>query len=73
MDELLDILDLFVDLGLDSVVVWLLRLLGFVTLIAGVALWLFADIGLVVPAVLVVLGIVLLTVPGLLFEVLELA
>ncbi len=71
MDELLDILDLFSDLGLDGVVVWLFRLLGFVATLAGVALWLFADVGLLIPAVLIIIGIILLVVPGLLFELLE--
>lgn len=73
MDELLDVLDLVADLGLDGVVVWLFRLVGFVMILAGIALWLFADVGLLVPAALVVVGLVLLTVPGLLFEALELA
>lgn len=71
MDELLDILDLFADLGLDGLVVWLFRLLGFVAILAGVALWLFADVGLLIPAVLIIIGIILLVVPGLLFELLE--
>ena len=73
MDELLDIVDLFADLGLDGVVVWLFRLLGFVTILAGIALWLFADIGLLIPAALVGIGLILLVVPGLLLELLELA
>jgi hypothetical protein len=71
MDEILDVLDLFADLGLDGVVVWLFRLLGFVLVLAGIALWLLADIGILVPAALVVVGFLLLVVPGLVFELLE--
>lgn len=73
MDELLDILDLFADLGLDGVVAWLFRLLGVVTILAGAALWLFADVGILIPAALIIVGLILLVVPGLLFELLELA
>ncbi|MFB6132814.1 MAG: hypothetical protein ABEJ44_05350 [Halanaeroarchaeum sp.] len=43
-------------------------------IIAGLGLWLFTDMGLlVVPGVLVVVGLVLLVVPGAVLALLELA
>lgn len=66
LDEALEVLDLVADSGLDGVVTWLLRLLGLLALLAGVGLWLFAELRLLVPALLVVGGLVLLVAPSVL-------
>ncbi|NEU57943.1 hypothetical protein [Halorussus sp. MSC15.2] len=71
MDEALEVLDLVADSGLDGVVTWLLRLLGLLVLLAGVGLWLFAEVGLLVPALLVGGGIVLLVAPSVLLALAE--
>lgn len=74
MDELLEVVDVVADLGLEGVVSWILRVVGLLVLLAGVGLWLLTDMGLlVVPAALIVVGIVLLVVPSVLVEFAELA
>ncbi|NHN57478.1 MULTISPECIES: hypothetical protein [Halorussus] len=74
MDEALEVVDVLADSGLEGVVTWLLRLVGLVAVLAGVGLWLFTEMGLlVVPALLIVGGLALLVVPGLLFALAELA
>lgn len=74
MDEALEVVDVLADSGLEGVVTWLLRLVGLVVLLAGAGLWLFTDAGLlVVPALLMVGGLVLLAAPGLLLALAELA
>lgn len=74
MDEALELVDVLADAGLEGVFVWLLRLLGLVALLAGLGLWLFTDAGLLVlPAVLIVTGLVLLVVPGVLLALAEVA
>lgn len=73
MDELLDILDLVVDTGLEGAVTWIFRILGVIAILAGIGLWLFTDLGLLVPGILVVGGIVLVAIPGILVELTELA
>ena len=74
MDEALEVVDVLADSGLEGVVTWLLRLVGLVTVLAGVSLWLFTDLGLlVVPALLMVGGLVLLIAPSLLLALAELA
>ena len=70
MDELLDVIDLVADVG--ELAGWLFRLLGVVAILAGVGLWLFTDVILLVPAVLVVLGLALLVVPEILLAFVEL-
>ena len=70
MDELLDVIDLVADVG--ELAGWLFRLLGVVAILAGVGLWLFTDVTLLVPAVLVVLGLALLVVPEILLAFVEL-
>lgn len=72
MDEALEVLDLVADSGLDGVVTWLLRLLGLLAVLAGVSLWLFAEVGLLVPALLVGSGLVLLVAPSILLALAEL-
>jgi hypothetical protein len=74
MDEALEVVDLLADSGLEGVVTWLLRLVGLVVLLAGVGLWLFTEMGLlVVPALLIVVGLVLLVAPSVLLALAELA
>lgn len=74
MDELIEVADVLVDGGLDGVVTTLVRLVGLVALLAGAGVWLLTDAGLlVVPAALLLAGVVLLAVPGVLVGLLELA
>jgi hypothetical protein len=74
MDEALEAAELVADSELEGVVVWLLRLVGLLALGAGLALWLFTDAGLLVlPALLVLAGLVLLVAPSLLLALAELA
>ena len=74
MDEALEAAEVVADSGLEGVVVWLLRLLGVVAVLAGLGLWLLTDAGLLVlPALLIVVGIVLIAVPSLLHAFAELA
>lgn len=74
MDEALEIVDLLADSGVEGAVTWLLRLVGAVAVLAGVGLWLFTEMGLlVVPALLIAGGVVLLVAPSVLFALAELA
>lgn len=74
MDEALEVVDLLADSGLEGVVTWLLRLVGLLALLAGIGLWLFTSMGLlVVPALLMVVGLVLLVAPSVLLALAELA
>jgi hypothetical protein len=74
MDEVLEIVDVLADFGLEGVFTWLLRLLGFLAVVAGLGYWLLTDSGLLVlPALLIVVGMVLLAVPGILLAIVELA
>lgn len=74
MDEALEVVDLLADSGFEGIVVWLLRLVGLVALLAGLAMWLFTDAGLlVVPAVLILAGLVTLAAPSVLLLLAELA
>ncbi|WP_321111738.1 hypothetical protein [Halorussus salinisoli] len=51
---------------------WLFRLVGSVAVLAGVGLWLFTETGLVVPAVLILVGLALLVAPSVLLALPEL-
>lgn len=74
MDEALDVVDVLADSGLEGAITWLLRVVGLVALLAGLGLWLLTDAGLLVlPAVLIVAGLVLLLVPSILLALTELA
>ncbi|MFC7027634.1 hypothetical protein ACFQJ5_08570 [Halomicroarcula sp. GCM10025324] len=74
MDEVLDVVDVVADSGLEGIVTWLLRLVGLLAVLAGLGLWLLTDMGLlVVPALLVVVGLVLLVAPSVLLLAAELA
>ncbi|MFB6101469.1 MAG: hypothetical protein ABEJ73_02775 [Haloplanus sp.] len=74
MDEALEVVDLIADSGLEDAITWALRFVGLLAILAGLGLWLFTDMGLlVVPALLIVVGIVLLVVPSILLVAAELA
>jgi hypothetical protein len=74
MDEALEALELVAESGLEGAVVWLLRVLGIVAVLAGLGLWLFTDAGLLVlPALLLVVGVVLVAAPSVLLALAELA
>jgi hypothetical protein len=73
MDEVLDVAEVVADSELEAAFVWLLRLLGLLAVLAGLGLWLFTEAGLfVLPAVLVVAGLVLLVAPNVLLMFAEL-
>jgi hypothetical protein len=74
MDEVLEVVDVVADSGLEGVVTWLLRLLGLVALIAGLGLWLLTEAGLLwLPAILILVGLVLLAAPSVLLVLAEFA
>jgi len=77
MDELLEVagtLETLGDLGLDGVFTWVLRIIGLILMLAGIGLWLFTNMGLlVIPAALIAVGLVLLIAPSILLLVAELA
>ncbi|MFD1586988.1 hypothetical protein ACFR9U_08330 [Halorientalis brevis] len=73
MDEALEVLEVAEQFGLDGVVSWVLRAVGFLLVLAGLGLWLFTDAGLlVVPAALLVVGVLLLVATEALFVLVEL-
>lgn len=73
MDELLDVMDLAADAGLEGAITWLFRLLGLLAVLAGIGLFAFTDVTILVPVALVVVGLLLLIVPGTLVQVAEVA
>lgn len=74
MDEALEVVDVLADSEFEGIVTWLLRLVGLVAVLAGLGLWLFTDMGLLVlPALLLVVGVVLLVAPSVLLLVAEVA
>jgi hypothetical protein len=74
MDEVLELVDVLADLGLEGAFTWLLRLIGIVAILAGLGLWLLTESGLLVlPAVLIVVGLLLIGIPELLLAIVELA
>lgn len=69
MDEVLEAAELVADSELEGAVVWLLRILGIIAILAGVGLWLLTEMGLLwTPALLIVVGVLLTTIPGILLE-----
>jgi hypothetical protein len=73
MDEALEVVEVVADAELEGAFVWLLRILGIVAVLAGLGLWLLTDTGLLVlPALLIVVGLVLLIAPQLLLVLAEL-
>jgi hypothetical protein len=74
MEDALEVVDVLADSELEGAVTWLLRLVGLAVLLGGVGLWLLTDMGLlVVPALLMVAGLVLLVAPSVLLALAELA
>lgn len=74
MDEVLELVDVLADLGLEGVFTWLLRVVGILAILAGLGLWLLTESGLLVmPAVLIVVGLLLVGIPELLLAFVELA
>ncbi|WP_232688755.1 hypothetical protein [Halobacterium zhouii] len=74
MDEVLEAAEMAQDAGLEGAFVWLFRIIGLLAVLAGLALWLFANWSLLwIPAALIVAGVLLLAIPQLLLELLELA
>lgn len=74
MDEVLEAVDVIADYGFEGIIAWLFRLIGLVALLAGLGLWLLTDMGILfLPAVLIVVGIVLLVAPSILLALAELA
>ena len=59
MVELFEVLDLLADSGLEGAVTWLFRILGVLSILAGIGIWLFTEITLLVPIVLIVAGLLL--------------
>lgn len=73
MDEALEVVEVVADSELEGAFVWLLRILGVVAVLAGLGLWLLTDMGLLVlPALLIVVGLVLLVAPQILLFLAEL-
>jgi hypothetical protein len=70
MDEILDVVELVADVG--ELAGWLFRVLGIVAILAGVGVWLFTDITVLVPAVLILVGLGLLIIPEILLSFVEL-
>jgi len=74
MDEVLEVADVIADSGLEGAFTWLLRIVALVAILAGVGLWLFTDMGLLVlPAALIAVGVVVMLAPEVLFALAELA
>jgi hypothetical protein len=73
MDEALEAAELVAESELEGVVVWLLRIVGLIAIVAGLGLWLFTEAGLLVlPALLILVGVVLLVAPTVLLALVEL-
>jgi hypothetical protein len=74
VDEILDVLGLVAESGLEGVFTWILRIVGLLAVLGGAGLWLLTDMGLLVlPALLMGVGVVLLIAPSVLLMVAELA
>jgi hypothetical protein len=70
MDEILEVVELFADVG--ELAGLLFRALGVIAILAGIGIWVFTDITILVPALLVVVGLALIIIPELLLSVFEL-
>lgn len=71
MDEVLDAAEVVADSELGGAVVMVLRVIGALLLLAGLGLWLLTAANLLwIPALLIVGGAILVTVPGIAFELL---
>lgn len=73
MEEALEAAEVVADSELEGVFTWLLRLLGVLFVLGGLGMWLLTDAGLLVlPALLILVGIVLLAAPSVLLFLAEL-
>lgn len=72
MDEALEAVELAADAGFGGVLKWILRVIGLVAVLAGVALLLVTEM-LLIPVALLVVGLVLLVAPSVLLWIAELA
>jgi hypothetical protein len=73
MDEALEVVDLVADLGLEGAVAWLLRVVGVLLVLAGAGVFLLTDVTLLVPAGMVVAGLVVLVAPSVVLLLAEFA
>jgi len=65
MDEILDVAEVAADVGFEGVLAWIVRIVGLLALLAGAGMWLVANMSLLVlPAALMVVGLVLLFAPS---------
>lgn len=73
MEEVLDAVEVAEELGLESAIAWILRVIGLLALVIGAYLWLGTEMGLLVlPALLLLVGVVLLVAPSILLALAEL-
>ncbi|WP_277552634.1 hypothetical protein [Halobaculum limi] len=73
MDEVLEAAEVVADSELEGAVIWLLRVIGILVLLAGAGLWLFTEATLLwLPAIAMVVGLLLITIPSILLQLLEL-
>lgn len=73
MDEALEAAEVVADSELEGAVVWLFRIVGALLILAGLGLWLLTSSGLLwLPAILIVVGLVLVVAPQVLLLLAEL-
>ncbi|WP_254829513.1 hypothetical protein [Haloglomus salinum] len=71
MDEALEAAEAVEGTELEGILVTLLRVIGAIMVLAGLGLWLFTSMSILwTPALLIIVGIVFITIPGLAFELL---
>ncbi|GAA0664051.1 hypothetical protein ACFQDG_17385 [Natronoarchaeum mannanilyticum] len=74
MDEALEVVDVVADSGFEGLIAWALRIAGLLAILAGLGLWLGTEMGLlVIPALLILGGLVLLVAPSVLLALAEFA
>jgi len=74
MDEALEVVDVLADSGFEGLIAWALRIAGLLAILAGLGLWLGTEMGLlVIPALLILGGLVLLVAPSVLLVLAEFA
>ncbi|AQL43584.1 hypothetical protein BV210_13150 [Halorientalis sp. IM1011] len=72
MDEIIEVAEVAADFGLEGAMAWIVRIIGLLVLLAGAGMWLVADMSLLVlPAALMVVGLVLLVAPSIFLLFLE--
>jgi hypothetical protein len=73
MEEALEAAEVVADSELEGAFTWLLRLLGVLFVLGGLGIWLSTDAGLLVlPALLILAGVVLIAAPSVLLFLAEL-